>query len=118
MQLLLKGLKYVAPLVGPVVGIAAEAVDSQLKSEIDLMKELVNRLPDEVAHKPELTKPDDAEPAARAVNDADYRALLAMLTKLDPDQTWGGLSRTVTPEGLTLYLCADHLAGYRQPAIG
>jgi internalin A len=71
-------------------------------------------------HKPELTKLDDADPApvARAVNEADYRELLAMLTRLDPDQKWGGLSRTMTPEGLTLYLCDKHVAAYRQPAAG
>jgi hypothetical protein len=28
---------------------------------------------------------------------------------------WGGLSRTTTPEGLTLYLCDHHVAQYRQP---
>lgn len=56
-------------------------------------------------------------PASRA-GDADYRALLAMLTKLDANQRWTGLSRTVTPEGLTLYLCDEHLAAYRQPASG
>jgi hypothetical protein len=38
-----------------------------------------------------------------------------MLTKLDPNETWGDLSRSMTPEGLTLYLCEHHLAQYRQP---
>jgi hypothetical protein len=36
-----------------------------------------------------------------------------MLAKLDPDEGWGGLSRFDTPEGLTLYLCEEHLAQYR-----
>jgi len=119
-QHLLTGLKHVAPLVVPGVGIAIDKLDEQFKAELDLMKELVNQLPDDVVHKPELTKLDDADPTpvARAVNEADYRELLAMLTKLDPDQKWGGLSRTMTPEGLTLYLCPDHVAAYRQPAAG
>jgi internalin A len=115
---LLKALKHAAPLVGPVLGIAVEKLDEQVKADVDLMKELVNQLPDEITHKPEPTKPDGADPTptARAVNDADYRALEAMLTKLDSNRTWGGLSRTVTPEGLTLYLCPDHVATYRRPA--
>jgi internalin A len=49
-------------------------------------------------------------PDSHATTDADFRALKAMLTKLDPDESWGGLSRTTTPEGLTLYLCEHHLA--------
>ncbi|TDV51950.1 leucine-rich repeat domain-containing protein [Actinophytocola oryzae] len=114
-QHLLKVLKHVGPLFGPVLGVAVDKLDEQVKADVDLMKELVGQLPDEVSHKPELTKADDTDPApaARAVNDADYRALLANLTKLDPDQRWGGLSRTMTPEGLTLYLCDQHVAGYR-----
>jgi hypothetical protein len=43
---------------------------------------------------------------------ADFRAIKAMLAKLDPSESWGGLSRT-TPEGLTLYLCSHHAAKYR-----
>jgi hypothetical protein len=119
-QHLIKGLKHVAPLVGPVLGIAVEKLDAQVKADADLMKELVSQLPDEVQHKVETAKMDDTDPApsARAANDADYRALQSMLDKLDPARSWGGLSRTVTPEGLTLYLCAEHVAGYRQPATG
>lgn len=37
-----------------------------------------------------------------------------MLSKLDPERRWGGLSRMTTPEGLTLYLCPQHLAVYRR----
>jgi internalin A len=119
-QHLLTVLKHAAPLVAPVLGVAVDRLDEQVKADVDLMKELVSQLPDDVQHKPELTRMDDADPTpvARAVNDADYRALLAMLTKLDPDQSWGGLSRRDTPEGLTLYLCRDHDAAYRRPAVG
>jgi hypothetical protein len=119
-QHLLTGLKHVAPLVGPILGVAVEKLDEQVKADVHLMKELVDQLPDEITHKPEATRPDEADPTptARAVNDADYRELLAMLTKLDPEQSWGGLSRTTTPEGLVLYLCEEHLATYHQPATG
>jgi hypothetical protein len=117
LQHLLTGLKHAAPLAGPVLGVAVDKLDEQVKSDVDLMKELVNLLPAEVAYKPELLESGDGDPtpSAHAVDDADYRALLAMLTRLDPDQAWGGLSRTTTPEGLTLYLCPDHVAGYRRP---
>lgn len=39
-----------------------------------------------------------------------------MLTELDPQRRWGGLSRIDTPEGLALYLCRDHVAPYLRTA--
>ncbi|MEV3982915.1 hypothetical protein [Nonomuraea sp. NPDC049758] len=45
--------------------------------------------------------------------EADFRALEALLVKYDPKRAWGGLSRTTTPEGLTLCLCAEHSRAYR-----
>jgi hypothetical protein len=114
-QHLITVLKHAAPLVGPVLGIAAGTLDQQLKADCDLMKELANQLPAQVQSK-ELRHGPGAEPVpeARAANDADFRALETMFAKLDPERTWGGLSRTMTPEGLTLYLCDEHLAPYRQ----
>ena len=47
-------------------------------------------------------------------SNADFRVLEGLLLKLDPERRWGGLSRTVTPEGLTLYLCRDHADPYRR----
>ncbi|HEV2783125.1 MAG TPA: hypothetical protein VGX25_27400 [Actinophytocola sp.] len=114
LQNLIKVLKHAAPLAGPVLGVAIGTLDAQLKADCDLMKELANQLPSQLRHKDELRDAEPA-PAAHAVTDADFRALEAMLTKLDPDRAWGGLSRTTTPEGLTLYLCDHHLAQYRQP---
>jgi hypothetical protein len=56
----------------------------------------------------------DLGPVERASSEADFRVLEGLLLKLDPDRQWGGLSRTVTPEGLTLYLCRDHAEAYRR----
>lgn len=111
---LLKTLNSTTPLGGPVLGVAPDKLDQQAKADAELMQELLNQAPDEADHTPAPTRLDNTKPApaTRTANDADYRALLAMLTTVDPDQTWGGLSQTTTPEGLTLYLCEDHLAGY------
>jgi hypothetical protein len=118
LQYLIAALKHATPLVGPALGIAVDKLDTQIKADCDLMKELAAQLPTELHHKKEISEvgAQDAAPAVRAVNEADFRALQAMFAKLDPNQVWGGLSRITTPEGLTLYLCADHLARYRQPA--
>lgn len=55
-------------------------------------------------------------PTVQATTEADFRVLESLLAKLDPERAWGGLSRTVTPEGLTLYLCREHCDAYRRAA--
>ncbi len=104
---LIKVLQHAAPLVKPVLGITVDQLSEQLKSDCDLMKELISQLPKELA---DDDAPDDL--GKRAGTEADFRVLEAMLTELDPRREWGGLSRTTTPEGLTLYLCPEHLKGY------
>ena len=115
LERLLWVLKHAAPLVGPVLGIAVDVLNQQAKADCDLMKELVNQLPKDVDH--DRTLPGDMadDLRAHATTEADFRALRAMLAKLDPNEGWGGLSRFDTPEGLTLYLCGEHLAQYRLP---
>ena len=118
LQWLISVLKHAAPLAGPVLGVAFGVLNEQLKADVDLMKELAGQLPKELpgSRKIDGATPSDGGPEAHATNDADFRALRSMLVKLDPTETWGGLSRYTTPEGLTLYLCAEHLANYRRPA--
>jgi internalin A len=115
LEKLISLLKHAAPLAGPVLGIAVEHLDSQLKADCDLMKELANQLPSQLPDKRTLDQLEPVLPTAHAANDADFRALETMFAKLDPDKTWGGLSKTSTPEGLTLYLCHEHAAPYRRP---
>ena len=114
---LLAVLKYAAPLAGPVLGMAVGQVSDRVNAELDAMTEIVDQIPD-FPREPELSKDgrSDPNPVERAVNEADFRALESLLVRLDPDCEWGGLSRTVTPEGLSLYLCRDHAAVYRAAA--
>lgn len=113
---LLTVLKHAAPLAGPVLGMAVGQVSDRLSSELGAMTEIVNQIP-EFSRDLDLPgkegKPDPGT-IERASTEADFRVLEALLLKLDPDRRWGGLSRTVTPEGLTLYLCRDHAAAYRR----
>jgi internalin A len=111
LQGMLKVLKHAAPLAGPILGIAVDQLDSQLKADCDLMKELANQMPSQLKTDDELRGMDSAV-VARASTDADFRVLEAMLLELDADRVWGGLSRTTTPEGLTLYLCGEHRKAY------
>jgi internalin A len=105
LQHLLTVLKHAAPLAGPILGMSVDKLDQHLKADCDLMKELVSQAPTQLHYKDELhgIYPADPSPSAQATNEADFRVLEAMLTKLDPDLVWGGLCRITTPEGLTLY---------------
>jgi hypothetical protein len=115
---LLTILKHAAPLVGPVLGTAVGHLSERLSAELEAMTEVVDQIP-EFAHEIELQEKDshsETGPIERATNEADFRVLEGLLVKLDPDRQWGGLSRTATPEGLTLYLCRDHADTYRRAA--
>jgi len=108
-------LKYLAPLANPVLGMAVGVLSTRTKSEVDMMKVLVDQLPMSVYGGHPLLG-DEYAPIERASTEGDFRALEAMLTELDPDRRWGGLSRIDTPEGLALYLCRDHAAPYLRTA--
>lgn len=116
LQYLLTVLKHAAPLVGPVLGVSVDKLDEQLKADCDLMTELVAQAPAQLRHQDELPRALDVRPTAHATSDSDFRALQTMLSELDPHSVWGGLSRYTTPEGLTLYLCREHLAAYHRRA--
>jgi hypothetical protein len=113
---LLTVLKHAAPLAGPVLGMTVAHVSERLQAEVDAMTELVDQIP-ELARMPDPLDKDgrpESGPAVHATTEADFRALESLLLKLDPDRTWGGLSRMVTPEGLTIYLCREHAETYRR----
>ncbi|WP_020496162.1 COR domain-containing protein [Sciscionella marina] len=112
---LLRVLKHVAPLAGPILGMTVDQLDESLKADCEFMKELMQQVRVELPGSGPAAAYPETEPAAHAATDADFRALLAMLTELDPARRWGGLSRHTTPEGLTLYLCPHHLTAY-EPA--
>ena len=113
---LLAVLKHAAPLAGPVLGMTVGTLSERLHAEVDAMTELVEQIPESVRLLESDRKENFSEsgPAVRATSEADFRALEALLIKLDPDRTWGGLSRTTTPEGLTLYLCHQHYEAYHR----
>uniref|UniRef100_UPI003D726B4A COR domain-containing protein n=1 Tax=Nonomuraea jabiensis TaxID=882448 RepID=UPI003D726B4A len=107
-------LKHTAPFVGPILGMTVDQLDQQTKAEADAMKELISQIPESMPREKNEDLGDvNSHAESRATLEADFRALEALLIELDPARTWGGLSRTTTPEGLTLYLCAQHSHTYR-----
>ena len=51
-----------------------------------------------------------------AVTEADARTIENFLMHADPSRRWGGLSKTLTPSGMALYLCEEHTAAYNAPS--
>jgi internalin A len=97
------------------------AVSNRVTAELDAMTDVIAQLPERsrgpnVVKAPGVNSPDGAVPESRAATEADFRVLESLLLRLDPASAWGSLSRTVTPEGLTLYLCREHSLAYRRTA--
>ncbi|MFH8799942.1 COR domain-containing protein [Streptomyces sp. NPDC017936] len=107
----LQVLRYAVPVAGAVLGVAADDLNKQLKDDIALMKALV----DATQGIDGMDPLDSPRPMIRAEWDSEFRAMLALLTKLDPERRWGGLNKVVTPEGDTFWLCEHHARPYLPP---
>ena len=105
--------KYTAHFANPVLGYSAAALAKLLKDDVDLMKALLDKLPDVTADrdlKAEYTLEESDK--TRGAGGASLRSLRHLLTELDPQQDWGGLVKTLTPEGHWLWLCDEHAEFY------
>lgn len=109
-------LKYVTPVVGPWLNISAPVYADLIKNDLALTKALVAKLPEikddednrsflDLDDRIDLTRPS----SSRNISGAALRTLHEFLKRKDPDQVWGGLTRTVTPEGDVLWLCPEHI---------
>ena len=52
---------------------------------------------------------DDRPSRTRKISGAALRTLHEFLRRQDPNQVWGGLTRTTTPEGDVLWICQEHI---------
>jgi internalin A len=109
LQSLLKVFKHATPLAKPVLGMPVDKIDQKRKDDYAQMSSLL-------AHGVNYISPESEHDSVTVEHESDFRALEGILTTLDPDRSWGGLARTITPEGLTLYLCRDHADAYRRDA--
>lgn len=105
-------LKYGVPL-GYAASVAFDAAQFKpMEDTANLVKEIVDSLPEIAA----LDSPDiTANPAGsmdhQAVGPA-LRALYNFLKEVDPEQVWGGLRKTLTPDGNIFWLCEEHRKRY------
>lgn len=110
-----RALSAAVPLAGAVLGIAAPELHSRISDDLDKMKDVLSSVEKVQVPGGDLTGLDSGwdHPSRQTTSDAGYRAIENLLSGLDKDREWGGLSRVATPEGLILYVCSDHLGTYR-----
>jgi Leucine-rich repeat (LRR) protein/GTPase SAR1 family protein len=109
-QRTLSVLKYVVPVFGAGLGMASESMANALKDDIELLKALLEGLPEEMRAR---MSDGQMHSMARAEGHAEYRRMYQLLKMLDPDEAWGNLNKITTPEGHTYWLCRDHAQTYR-----
>ena len=110
---LIKFLKFGVPM-GKALGAVVDEVDvKQMQTSINLLEEITK-------HFSEFTPLDSMDRSTtvplmrkeqQAVGPA-LRALLSYLNVVDPHKIWGGLHRTLTPDGHILWLCDNHYQQY------
>ena len=109
----IKFLKFGVPM-GRAIGAIYDVADTEhMKAQIDLMEEITQQLPgvtsletlNDTVIEPHLTHEE------RVIGPA-LRALYGFLSKADPGHIWGGLYKTLTPDGNILWLCERHRQQY------
>jgi internalin A len=107
--LIFKGLQLVVPIAGAVSGVVNEELLKRFGHELELMKTLVERLPDQpVAEPPSLEQRGQLSPA----EGAGLRALRQLLFEHDPPRDFGDLRRVQAPAGDFLWICTTHYPEY------
>ena len=108
LAMLLTVLKHAAPLVGPVLGLAASDLSARVNNETELMQAIIDQFPNAIPDVNSISTLLAIVPRTDIELDSDYRAVYALLDALDPAHHWGGLNRVRTPEDQILWLCRDH----------
>jgi len=82
-----------------VLASTADDLSKLLKNDVDLMKALIEKLPDVKTGRDRKADYGMEEADKSRATGASLRGLRQLLMELDPRQQWGGLKKTLTPEG-------------------
>ncbi|XTZ18227.1 COR domain-containing protein [Micromonospora echinospora] len=108
----LKAVLKILSVAGPIglAAVGASLTESELaktKPELDLMKALVEKLPQfETEESPNLSR------ESGWAEGAGLRALRILLRDLDPVLRYGGMRRAISPSGDMLWVCEHHHRAY------
>jgi internalin A len=113
-HLVLKTLRVAVPIAAAVAGIAMpkEQIE-RVKNEIDLMRTLVDKLPERVGEYERDVDPN--EPGKDHRGPAEGQALRSFRTLIfqtDPGRSFGGLRRVQALAGEFLWVCTNHYPEY------
>jgi internalin A len=109
-------LRVTVPLAKGAVDVLAHEVDGHAKDDLKAIRRHLDRLAVKattIGGRLDILERPGSDPRKAAVRDSDFRVLEQLLITHDPSRRWGGLNRTLTPEGQVLYLCAAHEDEYR-----
>ncbi len=103
-------LKMLSPALGPAGAPASQA--ATLVENLDRMSSFLRLVAPDADMDDEWARGSDNDTPQQAEG-ADLRSLQALLERLDPSRIWGGLACVFTPEGDSLWLCAEHQKAWR-----
>ncbi|MGH3823801.1 MAG: COR domain-containing protein [Pseudonocardiaceae bacterium] len=113
-HLVLTTLRVAVPIAAAVAGVemSKEQIE-HAKHEIELMKTLVDKLPEQVAEyerdiDPHASQKNQLSPAEGHA----LRSFRALLFRNDPGRIFGGLRRVQAPAGELLWVCPHHYPEY------
>jgi hypothetical protein len=106
-------LKYAVPLSGGLEKLVDPALVKQFQDQLDLLEHITDDIPNlgtldtmkSVASRIRVVEEQQAVGPA-------LRALHAFLKEQDSNEQWGGLNKTLTPDGNILWLCSTHRQQY------
>jgi hypothetical protein len=106
---LVKTLKYVSPIVGPLLGTVDPNYYSDIRHDIATMTSLVQMIPEiELTNELKYADGIDRSKNPQEARRATMRTIHELLLSVDPARNWGGLSRIVTKENHIHWLCEHH----------
>ena len=118
LKLLFRLVQIAVPFFHDSFGVSRADIEQEWDHHISLMHDLIHHLPNldqenfgEAEGFEHLTDDSLRGPRFKAYG-ATLRQIRALLDEQDPTQEWGGLRKTLTPEGHYLWLCEYHAVQY------
>jgi hypothetical protein len=112
-NLVLKTLRVVVPIAVSLTNVEmSKDQREQASSQLELMKTLVEKLPEKLADTWDHVNPDRATTQLTPAQGEALRGVRALLREHDPVQSFGDLRQVHAPSGDLLWVCPDHYPHY------
>lgn len=108
---LIRFIKFGVPMGKALGAVYDEETIENMEANLELLDEIVENLP-ECSVSESITAAQSNSAQDQQVVGSALRALYSYLHQADPQHIWGGLRRTLTPDGNILWLCGEHRRQY------